>query len=120
MTVLVDTSVWIDHFRNGNRQLEERLQAGQVACHPFVIGELACGNLDNRDEILTLLAALPQTILVHHEEALQFVSAHRLAGKRLGWMDIHLLASAKLTPCPIWTLDRALQAAANELKLTLA
>jgi len=114
---LVDTSVWVDHFRRGNERLEERLGRGDVWTHPFVIGELACGHLRRRTEILALLAALPHATLVDHREAMAFVEARRLAGQGLGWVDAHLLASATLARISVWTLDRRLEAIASRLGL---
>ena len=83
--MLVDTSVWVDHFRRGNAALTERLNRGEVRSHPFVTGELSCGNLRRRKEILTLLKALPQAMLAGHEETLAFVEAKRLMGRGNGW-----------------------------------
>ncbi len=116
--VLVDTSVWISHFRKGNAQLQDFLIEGKVACHPFIIGELACGNLKNRQEILALLEALPKTVLAGHEEVLYFIELHRLMGKGLGYIDTHLLASTQLSEVLLWTLDNNLKDAANELNLS--
>jgi predicted nucleic acid-binding protein len=110
--ILVDTSVWIDHFRRGDRELASALETGEVACHEFVIGELACGNLSARGEILNLLAALPRAPLVEHEEALAFVERHGLAGVGIGWVDTHLLASARLGQLELWTRDVRLRRAA--------
>ncbi len=115
--ILVDTSVWVDHLRKGDRELSALLNEGQVACHPFVIGELACGNLRNRAEILSLLAALPRVIAAGHDEALRLLSDRKLHGKGLGWIDVHILASCLLDGCTLWTRDRALAAAARALKL---
>ena len=115
--MLVDTSVWVDHFRRGNAALTERLNRGEVRSHPFVTGELSCGNLRRRKEILTLLKALPQAMLAGHEEALAFVEANRLRGRGIGWVDVHLLASARLTGIPLWTLDRRLKEVAGSLGL---
>ena len=116
--VLVDTSVWISHFRKGNSQLQDLLTEGKVACHPFIIGELACGTIKNRKEILTLLEALPKTTLAEHEEVLYFIEQHQLMGKGLGYIDIHLLASAQLSEVLMWTLDKNLKDAADELNLS--
>lgn len=116
--VLVDTSVWVDHLRRGNPALAELLEDGQVVCHPFVIGELACGNLRGRDEILRLLAALAAAPLAAHDEVLSFVQRERLHGRGLGWIDVHLLASARLMPCPLWTLDKGLKTAAQRLSVS--
>jgi len=113
--MLVDTSVWIDHFRRGNASLVSALESAEVWCHPFVLGELACGSLQNREEILSLLAALPQAPVATEEEALKLLEMKHLMGKGLGWIDIHLLGSALLAGIPLWTLDRPLQAAAIEL-----
>jgi predicted nucleic acid-binding protein len=93
--VLVDTSVWVDHFRSGVTGLDALLTAGQVICHPFIIGELACGHLKNRAEILTLLQELPQAICAQDEEIIQFIDDHNLMGKGLGYIDIHLGAVKK-------------------------
>jgi len=91
------------------------LDDGAVACHPFVVGELACGNLKNRTTILSLLEALPVAATVEHEEALIFIESHNLMGKGLGYVDAHLLASAVLSRLPIWTLDKRLEQAADLL-----
>ena len=115
MMVLVDTSVWVDHLRHGNDRLAGLLNDGRVMCHPFVIGELACGNLRNRDEILKLLKALPGGILGEHTEVLNFVIDAPLSGRGLGWVDAHLLTSARLSEVPLWTLDRTLRREAKRL-----
>jgi predicted nucleic acid-binding protein len=115
VTVLVDTSVWVDHLRSGNDRLAALLDGGHAMCHRLVIGELACGNLRNREETLQLLQALPCADEATFEESLRFVDNHRLHGRGLGWIDVRLLASALLTPCPLWTLDRRLAAAAASL-----
>jgi hypothetical protein len=115
--ILVDTSVWIEHLRRGNDQLASLLGEGKVRTHPFVIGELACGHLDRRTEILRLLTALPAARVAEHPEVLHLVEAERLRGRRLGWIDLHLLASARLSACLLWTLDRSLQAAASALRV---
>jgi predicted nucleic acid-binding protein len=114
---LVDTSVWIQHLRYGDGRLTTMLEVGEVFCHPFVIGELACGMLRNRDELLELLAALPATPVADHIEVLGFLTERALAGRGLGWIDMHLLASALLAQCSLWTLDNALDKAAAELAL---
>lgn len=98
---LVDTSVWIHHFRMGSEQLRSLLAEEQVFCHPFIAGELACGTLRNRHEVLSLLRALPQARVLEHEEVLHFLEERRLYGLGLGWIDAHLLASAFLTRCSL-------------------
>jgi predicted nucleic acid-binding protein len=115
--VLVDSSVWIDHFRRHSAPLSELLELMQCWIHPFVIGELACGNLARRAEVMGLLQALPQVPIADHAELLEFVDAHGLYGRGLGWVDMHLLASARLANLPLWTLDRRLAAAAKQLSL---
>ena len=99
--MLVDTSVWIDHFRRRNARLSDLLEAAQVWIHPFVIGELACGNVSRRAEVIGLLEALPSVPLVDHEEVLDFIAPQRLHGRALGWVDTHLLASARLANRPL-------------------
>jgi predicted nucleic acid-binding protein len=116
--VLVDTSVWIDHFRRSNAQLERLLDEGRVSTHPFVIGELACGSLARRSEVLQLMAALPSAAMATHDEVIAFVDHQRLHGTGLGWIDAHLLASARLARQALWTVDKRLRAAALRLGLT--
>jgi predicted nucleic acid-binding protein len=115
--VLVDTSVWIDHLRKNSPRLAGLLNDGEVAIHRFVIGELACGNLQNRKEILSLLHALPEVQSIEDDEILFFIEQHSLAGKGLGLIDVHLLASSKMSEHPLWTKDKRLMAAAEELGL---
>ena len=115
--ILVDTSVWVDHLREGNARLQALLRAEQVLVHPFVIGELACGNLRNRDEVLRLLEALPAARQADHRETLELVQRQHLAGLGLGWIDAHLLASSLLSEARLWTLDRRLARAATQLKV---
>ncbi len=106
--VLVDTSVWVSHLRKGNTRFEKLLNDGDVVCHPFIVGELACGNLKNRAEILSLLQALPMSIQAEHNEVMRFIEINQMMGKGLGYIDVHLLASALLTEVPIWTMDKKL------------
>ncbi|MEN8007358.1 MAG: PIN domain-containing protein [Candidatus Krumholzibacteriota bacterium] len=113
--VLVDTSVWIVHFRRGHSGLSDLLEEGAVLCHPFVVGKLACGNLRNRLEVLNLLQALPMAPLAQHDEVLHLLQERGLHGQGLGWVDAHLLASAKLMGCPLWTQDKSLAQAAKEV-----
>ena len=115
--VLVDTSVWVFHFRKGNFKLGELLNNGQVLCHPFILGELACGNLKNRTVILSYLELLPISIVAEHEEVLSFIENNRLMGKGIGYADVHLLASAVLTGVSIWTIDKKLAQTAENLHL---
>jgi predicted nucleic acid-binding protein len=115
--ILVDTSVWIDHLRAGSERLKALLLDEQVLCHPFVVGELACGRLHRRMEILSMLKALPKARLLEHEEVLRFLEARRLYGRGIGWVDAHLLASTLLTRCSLWTLDKPLRKAAAALNV---
>jgi hypothetical protein len=113
--VLADTSVWVSHLREGNIELKELLENGDVVCHEFIIGELACGNLKNRDAILSLFNDLPLIETVDFDEVLLFIKKNKLTGKGLGFIDVHLLASAVLSEVPLWTLDKKLKKAASEL-----
>jgi len=115
--ILVDTSVWVEHLRRGNPRLRSLLHDGEVLCHPFVIGELACGHLRNREEILTLLDQLPQAPVTENDEVLQLVEAERLYGRGLGWVDAHLLASARIARSGLLTLDRPLRRVAEGLRI---
>jgi predicted nucleic acid-binding protein len=116
--ILVDTSVWVAHLRAGSARLQVLLHDDQVLCHPFVMGELACGNLRRREQILGLLAALPEARLAEHDEALYLLDSAHLYGHGLGWVDLHLLASAMISRCGLWTLDRSLQRAAASLQIS--
>ena len=116
--ILVDTSIWISHLRQGNPGLANLLHKGEVLCHPFIIGELACGNMKNRSEILSLLSALPGAIRADHEEALHFIEEKKLMGKGLGYIDLHLAASAVLTGAALWTLDKKLQKVSKSLGIS--
>lgn len=115
--MLVDTSVWIDHLRHGNAALTAALEAGQVWMHSFVLGELACGNLRSRVEVLGLLQALPPMPVSSDKEVLFFIDQHELMGRGIGYMDVHLLASARLGGTQLWTRDKRLHTVAVELGL---
>ena len=115
--VLVDTSVWVSHLRDGNTELANLLNDGRVLCHPFIIGELACGNLQDRAMILSFLQWLPMSIEAEHEEVLYFIENNRLMGKGIGYVDAHLIASTVLTGIPIWTLDKKLAQVADSLQI---
>jgi hypothetical protein len=114
----VDTSVWVDHLRDGNKSLAGLLNQARVMCHPFIIGELACGNISNRTEILTLLKSLPTVAQAKPEEVLYFIEQNSLMGTGLGYIDVHLAASARLAGISIWTLDRRFNAANRKLGLS--
>lgn len=116
--VIVDTSVWVHHLRTGDTYLSSLLEDGEVVCHPFIIGELACGNLRNRREVLSLLQALPMVPTVDHDEILFFIEKNKLMGLGIGLVDAHLLASARLSRISLWTSDVKLRSAASKLKLS--
>ncbi|MGA3027422.1 MAG: PIN domain-containing protein [Bryobacteraceae bacterium] len=111
--VLVDTSVWIDHLRRNSPTLAELLDEAVVLTHPFVLGELACGNMKNRGAVLSNLKLLPVAVSATHEETVRLIEDHRLWGRGIGWVDAHLLASALLTNSALWTLDDRLNQAAE-------
>lgn len=116
--ILVDTSIWIDHLRASDERLTQLLEAGQVLAHPFVIGELALGNLRNRDAVLGALQDLPQAGVATEPEALRFIGENGLFGLGIGYIDAHLLAAVRLTPgALLWTRDKRLAAACVQLGL---
>jgi predicted nucleic acid-binding protein len=118
--ILIDTSVWVDHLAKGIPALAEMLDRSEVLTHPFVIGELACGNLKNREGVLRLLTALPSVITATDDETLLFIERQQLMGKGIGYIDAHLLASATLTAgTRLWTRDRRLAVVATELGCAL-
>jgi len=113
--VLVDTSVWVSHLRDGNAELANLLNDGRVLCHPLIVGELACGNLKDRAVILSFLQLLPMGIEAEHDEVLSFIENNHLMGKGMGYVDVHLITSAVLTGVPFWTMDKKLAQAADGL-----
>jgi predicted nucleic acid-binding protein len=115
VTVLVDTSVWIDHWRHGNRRLMQLLEANTALVHPFVLGEIALGHISTRAAVLADLATLDAPRVAEHAEVLALVERGRLWGRGVGWVDAHLLASALLDRIAVWTLDAPLARAAREL-----
>ena len=115
--VIVDTSIWITHLREGLPRLKDLLLKNIVLCHPFIIGELACGDINNRKEILSLLEDLPQPKIASHQQILYFIESKKLMGKGLGFIDMHLLASAYLSKVLIWTEDNKLRGMAEHLHL---
>jgi predicted nucleic acid-binding protein len=116
--ILVDTSIWIDHFRASSLALVRLLGEGGVLSHPFVIGELALGNLRDRISVLEALRQMPQATTAADDEVLGFIETHSLHGLGIGYIDAHLLASARLTPgSRLWTRDQRLAAVAGRLGL---
>jgi predicted nucleic acid-binding protein len=113
--ILVDTSIWIDHLRKGNHALCLLLEQDLVLTHPFIIGELACGSMLNRQEILELLRTLPTAVAAEHDEVLHFIETKHLYGAGIGWIDVQLLASAHLSRAPLWSSDTRLRRAAEFL-----
>ena len=116
--ILVDTSVWIDHLRTSNLTLTRLLEDGRVISHPFVVGEIALGNLRNRREVLEALTQLPQAVEARDEEVMTFIEAHSLHGEGVGYVDAHLLAAVRLTTdARLWTGDRRLRDLAERLSV---
>lgn len=116
--ILVDTSVWVRHLRAVDNTLVQILELGLVLGHPFVTGELALGNLRQRDLILRGLLDLPQAPIATGEEILRFINRHHLHARGIGYVDAHLLASVSLSAgASLWTYDKRLQAVAGELGL---
>jgi len=116
--VLVDTSVWIDHLRRGVPTLVSLLDEGLVLMHPFVLGELACGQLIDREGLLGLLRDLREAAVATDAEALGFIEQHKLMGKGLGYIDVHLLASTVLEgEARLWTRDKRLTRVSDEMGL---
>ena len=113
--ILADTSIWVDHLRSGLPSLAERLGEGGVLIHPWVIGELACGNLRDRSRLLQLLQGLPRAPLATDDEVMLLIERHRLMGRGIGWIDAHLLASTLLASARLWSGDRRLSTIAAEL-----
>jgi hypothetical protein len=118
--VLVDTCIWVDHLRHGNGGLASLLEEGVVVCHPFIIGELACGELPERAKTLSYIEELPLTEVASHDEVMNMIDAHRLMSSGLGFVDAHLLASARLSGDSVWTKDLALKKAAAKLGVLLS
>jgi predicted nucleic acid-binding protein len=116
--VLVDSSVWIAHLRDGQPALADLLTDGLVFMHEFIRGELACGNLKNRVTILSDLSVLPQAHRASDAEVLHLIDTRGLWGQGLGWADAHLLAAALVSNCRFWTLDKRLDRAASDLGLS--
>lgn len=117
--LLVDTSVWSDHLRRHDPAMAKWLAAGEVLAHPFVVGEIACGAFPHRSEALSLMNRLPSAPLLAQAELLGFIERHALAGRGVGFVDIHLLASAMVVNARLWTRDRRLAQAASGLGVVI-
>jgi hypothetical protein len=113
--ILADTSIWIDHLRHGDAELVTALQQSQILVHPFVLGEMACGHLRNRNQILSLLDSLPMATMASDAEVRAFIEQYALMGRGIGYIDAHLCASARLSAARLWTRDKRLHAVASEL-----
>jgi len=118
--ILVDTSVWIDHLRSGDAHLVDLLEGNAVVMHSFVVGEIACGSLADRALTLDLLQLLPMAVVAESHEVLGYIERHSLQGKGIGYVDVHLLASAAIGGTKLWTRDKRLHAVARELGCALA
>ena len=115
--ILADSSVWVDHFRRGNATLAALLEGNGLLCHPFVVGELACGDLPSRNLTIRRLQMLPGAPLMRHDEVLLLIDRHRLMASGIGWLDAHILGSALLAQAQLWTLDKTLGRAAAGLSV---
>ena len=118
--ILADTSVWVDHLRASDKALVASLDAGMVLAHPFVTGELALGNLRQREFVLQALADLPHADVATDAEVLHFIERHALFGRGIGYIDAHLLAAVQLTAgTELWTNDKRLHGVAVQLGLAI-
>lgn len=116
MSVLVDTSVWVGHFKQRNERLVALLEEGRVVCHPYVVVEVACGTPPNRRDIIAMLGELESTPVATPDEVLQMVDRRNLSGRGCGFVDMSLLASALLSDqVHIWTADKRLELMVSEL-----
>jgi predicted nucleic acid-binding protein len=116
--ILVDTSVWVDYLRAGDKRLAGWLDAGMVLTHAFVIGELALGNLRRREDVLNALSDMPRASIATDAEVLHFIARHALFGRGIGYVDAHLLAGVRLTEgAELWTNDKQLHTVAAQLGL---
>jgi hypothetical protein len=115
--ILVDTSLWIEHFRHINSPIIHLLESNTLCIHAWIIGELACGNLKNREKILILLNGLPRLPIAEEEEVLNFIEYHQLMGRGIGYIDAHLLTASALNTVQLWTLDKRLNLVAEKLHL---
>lgn len=117
--IIVDTSVWVDHLQRGVAQLVDLLEGNVVLVHAFVISEIACGSLADRTLTLELLQQLPKAVVAEFDEVLGYIERHNLHGKGVGYVDVHLLASAAISGAQLWTRDKRLRAVARELGYAL-
>ena len=113
--IIADTSIWIHHFRKANAQFCQLLTEGQIAMHPFILGELSCGNLPSRISTIRDLSALPMAAACLDREVRELIESRQLMGRGIGYIDAHLLASALISGFPLWTRDKRLQETAAML-----
>lgn len=113
--LLVDSSIWVDHLRHGDASLRQILERGQVGTHPWIIGEIACGHLRQRERVLTLLGDLPQLRVACDQEVLHLIDRQRLMGRGIGYIDVHLIASCLINNVKLATRDQRLHRVAEEL-----
>ncbi len=117
--ILIDTSIWIEHLSKGGRVIEDLLRTNKVLIHPFIVGEIACGNLADRAEILSMLNDLPSVPVAAESSVLYFIEQNQLTGLGIGYIDAHLLTATALEPpTRLLTLDKRLKAAAESLDLS--
>ena len=115
--ILIDTSVWIDHLRQRDDHLVITLLAGHVLIHPWVIGEIACSSIKDREQVLDLLRSLPLCSVALEDEVLLFIDQNKLMARGIGYVDVHLLASTKLSGATLWTRDKRLLIIAKEMNI---
>lgn len=115
--ILADTSVWITHFKKELPEFIDILNAGKVILHPFIIGELACGGLQKKQDIFKLIESMPQTVCLEHEEIMSLIEAHEFSNQGIGYVDVHLIGSCLLSDNLLWTYDKALKKVAKKMKL---
>jgi predicted nucleic acid-binding protein len=118
--ILVDSSIWIDHFRHGDSELTKIIGNDQLLCHPFVVGELALGSLRDRDAVIAFLAAQREAVVATHAEAMTVIDRYSIFSMRIGYTDAHLLTSTLLDRrSSLWTRDKRLAAAAQKVGAAL-
>jgi predicted nucleic acid-binding protein len=118
--ILVDTSIWIDHFRHGDAELRRIIHDDRLLCHPFIVGELALGSLRERDAVIAFLAAQREATIATHSEVMTTIDRYAIFSMGIGYTDVHLLTSTLLDRrSSLWTRDKRLAAAAQKVGATL-
>jgi len=114
--ILVDTSIWIDHFRYGDADLRKIIEDDRLLCHPFVVGELALGSLREREAVIAFLSAQREAVIATHAEVMTVIERHSIFSMGIGYTDAHLLTSTLLDRrSSLWTRDKRLAAAAQKV-----